>query len=76
MATGASIFVGLFICIAMAVASYMFSPKGPNQILWRSSLILAIVSCYLMWAITFLAQLNPLVAPNRIDLRVPSGHEI
>ncbi|KAL1901639.1 H(+)-transporting V0 sector ATPase subunit e [Ceratocystis pirilliformis] len=76
MATGSCIFIGLFICAALAVAAYLFAPKGPNQILWRSSLILAIVSCYLMWAITFLAQLNPLVAPNRIDLRVPSQHDI
>ncbi len=37
--------------------------------LWRSSLILAIVSCYLMWAITFLAQLHPLIRPKRHDLR-------
>ncbi len=37
--------------------------------LWRSSLILAIVSCYLMWAIAFLAQLHPLIQPKRSDLR-------
>ena len=37
--------------------------------LWRSSLLLAIISCYLMWAITFLAQLHPLIAPRRGDLR-------
>lgn len=37
--------------------------------LWRSSLILAFVSCYLMWAITFLSQLNPLIEPRRSDLR-------
>lgn len=37
--------------------------------LWRSSLILSIVSCYLMWAITFLAQLHPLIVPKRSDLR-------
>lgn len=37
--------------------------------MWRSSLILAIVSCYLMWAVTFLAQLHPLIVPKRSDLR-------
>jgi V-type H+-transporting ATPase subunit e len=52
---------------------------------WRSSLILAFASCYLMWgtilsiennelrlmsvAITLLAQLNPLVEPRRGDWR-------
>ncbi|KAF5009183.1 hypothetical protein FDECE_4584 [Fusarium decemcellulare] len=40
-----------------------------NHRLWRSSLILAIVSCYLMWAITFLAQLHPLIAPRRSGIR-------
>ncbi|KOS21483.1 V-type proton ATPase subunit e [Escovopsis weberi] len=54
MAQGYSVFVGLIVIAAM---------------LWRSSLILAIVSCYLMWAITFLAQLHPLIQPKRSDLR-------
>lgn len=29
----------------------------------------AIVSCYLMWAITFMAQLHPLIAPRRTGIR-------
>jgi V-type H+-transporting ATPase subunit e len=37
--------------------------------LWRSSIILSIASCYLMWAVTFLAQLHPLIEPRRSDLR-------
>ncbi|CAI4219875.1 unnamed protein product [Parascedosporium putredinis] len=40
-----------------------------SQLIWRSSLILALICCYLMWAITYLAQLHPLVAPKRSDLR-------
>jgi len=69
MANGYSIFIGLFVIVAMCIAAWVFSPKGENQVLWRSSLILAFVSCYLMWAITFLSQLNPLIEPRRSDLR-------
>ena len=69
MANGYSIFVGLVVIVALCLASWFFSPKGENQVLWRSSLILTIISCYLMWAITFLAQLNPLIEPRRSDLR-------
>jgi len=69
MAQGYSIFIGLVVIAALCVASWFLSPKGENQVLWRSSLILAIISCYLMWALTFLAQLNPLIEPKRSDLR-------
>ncbi|KJZ78107.1 V-type proton ATPase subunit e [Hirsutella minnesotensis 3608] len=69
MASGYSIFIGLIVIGALCAASWFLAPKGPNQVLWRSSLILSIVSCYLMWAITFLAQLNPLIVPKRSNLR-------
>ncbi|KAK7423780.1 H(+)-transporting V0 sector ATPase subunit e [Neonectria magnoliae] len=69
MAQGYAIFVGLAFIAVLCAASWFFAPKGENQVLWRSSLILAIVSCYLMWALTFLAQLNPLIQPRRSDLR-------
>ncbi|KAG8419202.1 H(+)-transporting V0 sector ATPase subunit e [Metarhizium acridum] len=64
-----AVFIGLVIIVALCVASWFLAPKGQNQVLWRSSLILSIVSCYLMWAITFLAQLYPLIEPKRNDLR-------
>ncbi|KAJ4314126.1 H(+)-transporting V0 sector ATPase subunit e [Fusarium piperis] len=69
MAQGYSIFIGLVVIVALSVASWFLAPKGENQVLWRSSLILAIVSCYLMWAIAFLAQLHPLIAPRRTGIR-------
>ncbi|KAG9257540.1 ATPase, V0 complex, subunit E1/e2 [Emericellopsis atlantica] len=69
MAQGYSIWIGLAVIVALCVASWFLSPKGENQVLWRSSLMLAIISCYLMWLITFLAQLHPLIAPRRSDLR-------
>ncbi|EEU34172.1 uncharacterized protein NECHADRAFT_50214, partial [Fusarium vanettenii 77-13-4] len=64
-----AVFIGLVVIAALCVASWLLAPKGENQVLWRSSLILAIVSCYLMWAITFMAQLHPLIAPRRTGIR-------
>ncbi|KXJ85832.1 ATPase, V0 complex, subunit E1/e2 [Microdochium bolleyi] len=75
MATGFSIFIGLAVVVAMCVAAWFLSPKGENQTTWRSSLIIAFISCYLMWAITFLAQLHPLIVPKRNDLRKEFVHE-
>ncbi|KAL4807044.1 ATPase, V0 complex, subunit E1/e2 [Aspergillus unguis] len=69
MANGWSLIIGLIVVVAAAVAAWVFSPKGDNQTLWRSTLILSIASCYLMWAITFLAQWHPLIAPKRADIR-------
>lgn len=40
-----------------------------NNRTWRSSLILAFASCYLMWFVTFMAQLHPLIEPRRNNLR-------
>ncbi|KAI8654948.1 hypothetical protein NCS57_01242300 [Fusarium keratoplasticum] len=69
MAQGYAVFIGLVVIAALCVASWFLAPKGENQVLWRSSLILAIVSCYLMWAITFMAQLHPLIQPRRTGIR-------
>ncbi|KAG6017735.1 hypothetical protein E4U54_004266 [Claviceps lovelessii] len=69
MAQSYAVFIGLAIIIALCAVSWFAAPKGENQVLWRSSLILSIVSCYLMWAITFLAQLHPLIEPKRNNLR-------
>ncbi|KAK9596405.1 H(+)-transporting V0 sector ATPase subunit e [Aspergillus fumigatus] len=69
MANGWSVIVGLVIVVLAALAAWIFSPKGENQTLWRSTLILSLASCYLMWAITFLAQWHPLIVPKRSDIR-------
>ncbi|KAL4979970.1 ATPase, V0 complex, subunit E1/e2 [Aspergillus recurvatus] len=69
MANGWSLIIGLIVVVAAAVAAWVLSPKGENQTLWRSTLILSIASCYLMWAITFMAQWHPLIAPKRADIR-------
>ncbi|ORX35670.1 ATPase, V0 complex, subunit E1/e2 [Kockovaella imperatae] len=62
------VFVGLVIA-AIAAAAWFLTPRGKNQVLIRSSVTLTLICCYLMWAITYLAQLHPLIAPRKSDLR-------
>ncbi|KFX87197.1 hypothetical protein O988_01449 [Pseudogymnoascus sp. VKM F-3808] len=69
MAGSWSIFIGFVVIVLASVAAWFLSPKGENQTVWRSTLILSFASCYIMWAITFLAQLHPLIVPKRSDLR-------
>lgn len=54
-----AIVVVLMICVAL------FTPKGPNQAVIRTALMLTLATCYLLWMITYLAQLHPLIAPVR-----------
>ncbi|KAK7463411.1 hypothetical protein VKT23_006764 [Stygiomarasmius scandens] len=64
----ASILPVLFVLVVvvglMALAA-LFTPKGPNQVVIRTSLMLALAACYLMWMVTYMAQLHPLIAPQR-----------
>jgi len=69
MANGWSLFIGLAVIIILGVVGYLFSPKGENQTIWRSSILLTLACTYLMWALTFLAQLNPLITPQAADFR-------
>ncbi|KAF1819676.1 uncharacterized protein K489DRAFT_434388 [Dissoconium aciculare CBS 342.82] len=69
MANGWSLIISIIVIVAICVAAWFFSPKGENQTIWRSTVILSVVSCWLMWAITFLAQWHPLIVPERSDLR-------
>ncbi|KAI0405005.1 ATP synthase subunit H-domain-containing protein [Xylaria palmicola] len=75
MAQGYSVFIGLVVVAAMCVAAWFLSPKGENQTTWRSSLIIAFVSCYLMWFVTFMAQLHPLIEPRRSNIKEGFQHE-
>ncbi|KAI9824081.1 MAG: H(+)-transporting V0 sector ATPase subunit e [Thelocarpon impressellum] len=69
MANGWSIIIGLVFVVLASLVAWYFAPKGENQTVWRSSLVLTFASCYIMWAITFLAQWHPLIVPKRHDLR-------
>ncbi|EDO18810.1 hypothetical protein Kpol_1028p86 [Vanderwaltozyma polyspora DSM 70294] len=58
-----------FVIVSLASALFwVFAPKQ-NQTVWRSTVILSLAMMYLMWAITYLCQLHPLVQPRRSDLR-------
>ncbi|KAF2264076.1 hypothetical protein CC78DRAFT_517516 [Lojkania enalia] len=69
MANGWAPFIGLIIVAVFCAGAWFGSPKGENQTVWRSTLMLSAVAMYLMWVITFLAQLNPIIAPIRYDIR-------
>ncbi|RIA95921.1 V-type proton ATPase subunit E [Glomus cerebriforme] len=58
------VWVGCAIAGLVAL-SYIVVPKGPNQTTIRTSLILSFICTYLMWAITYLSQLHPLIVPRR-----------
>ncbi|KAF2002287.1 hypothetical protein P154DRAFT_521106 [Amniculicola lignicola CBS 123094] len=73
MANGWAPFIGLIVLAIVVGAAWFLSPKGENQTIWRSTLILSAVSMYLMWAITFIAQLHPLISPINLKIRV-EGH--
>ncbi|AMD19879.1 HCL272Cp [Eremothecium sinecaudum] len=61
--------VATFLSVSLAsVVFWVFAPKE-NQSVWRSTVILSIAMMFLMWAITYMSQLHPLVAPRRSDLR-------
>ncbi|WVO18350.1 V-type proton ATPase subunit E [Cryptococcus depauperatus] len=54
---------------AVGAVGWFIVPKGKNQTLFRSSLLLTLTCCYLMWAVTYLCQLHPLITPRRSDLK-------
>ncbi|EGE08188.1 hypothetical protein TEQG_08784 [Trichophyton equinum CBS 127.97] len=74
MANGWSVIVGLVFVVLANSLAWVFSPKGESRPVWRSSLILGFTFCYLMWAVTFLAQLHPLFVPKSSDRRPHHAH--
>ncbi|KJA16509.1 hypothetical protein HYPSUDRAFT_147658 [Hypholoma sublateritium FD-334 SS-4] len=60
----ASTFPVLFMLVvtaALMTVAALFTPKGPQQVTIRTSLMLALAACHLMWMVTYMAQLHPLV---------------
>ncbi|KAL1753183.1 ATP synthase subunit H-domain-containing protein [Schizophyllum commune] len=72
----ASIFPVVFwlvIVVVLMACAALFTPKGPQQVVVRTSIMLALASCYLMWMITYMAQLHPLICAWHVLLeKTPS----
>ncbi|QLG71379.1 hypothetical protein HG535_0B04210 [Zygotorulaspora mrakii] len=58
-----------FLVVSLVSAVFWVAAPKKNQTVWRSTVILTLAMMFLMWAITYLSQLHPLVAPRRSDLR-------
>ncbi|GAV54446.1 hypothetical protein ZYGR_0AL01780 [Zygosaccharomyces rouxii] len=61
--------VATFLLVAILSTIFWFCAPKQNQTVWRSTVILSMSMMFLMWAITYLCQLHPLIAPRRSDLR-------
>ncbi|KAH9856583.1 ATPase, V0 complex, subunit E1/e2 [Lenzites betulinus] len=57
----------LILAILAGSVGWFATPKGGNQTLIRTSILLTLACCYLMWMVTYLAQVHPLERP-RISL--------
>ncbi|ORY82605.1 ATPase, V0 complex, subunit E1/e2 [Protomyces lactucae-debilis] len=65
--SGLTVLLVAAVIAALCAVCYVFSPKGDNQTVWRMTSILTLVSMYLMWMLTYMAQLHPLVAPRKAN---------
>ncbi|KAF7322616.1 hypothetical protein HMN09_00040100 [Mycena chlorophos] len=70
MATVLPILFLLAIVAALMTCAALFTPKGPNQVVIRTGIMLSLAACYLMWMVTYLAQLHPLLRALRGYLRL------
>ncbi|KAK0545724.1 H(+)-transporting V0 sector ATPase subunit e [Tilletia horrida] len=69
MASGSTVIWVLIAAVIAGSAGFLATPKGPNQVLIRTSVVLTLSCTYLMWFIIFMAQLNPILQPRRSDIR-------
>ncbi|RDB25916.1 V-type proton ATPase subunit e [Hypsizygus marmoreus] len=69
MASILPVFFVLVVVIGLMACAALFVPKGPQQMVIRTSLLVALAACYLLWMVTYLAQLHPLVAPVRSKVK-------
>ncbi|KIM27554.1 hypothetical protein M408DRAFT_71003 [Serendipita vermifera MAFF 305830] len=67
--SGFLVLIALAIVSGLGIIGWFATPKGNQQTLARTMIILTLACCFLMWSITYLAQLHPLIAPKRGDVR-------
>ncbi|KAF8071785.1 ATPase, V0 complex, subunit E1/e2 [Lyophyllum atratum] len=53
----------LVVVVAIMTCAALFTPKGPNAVVIRTSIMIGSAAFYLLWMVTYLAQLHPLIAP-------------
>lgn len=63
-----TVLIVFVVVAALCGLTWVAAPKQDRTV-WRSSIILGLSMCFLMWAFTYLSQLHPLVTPIRSDLR-------
>ncbi|KAG1744037.1 ATP synthase subunit H-domain-containing protein [Suillus paluster] len=61
MASVFPVIFALVIVLGLMTCGFFFVPKGPQQTTIRTGIMLTFASCYLMWMITYMAQLHPLI---------------
>ncbi|PAV16250.1 v-type proton atpase subunit e [Pyrrhoderma noxium] len=65
MASIFPVYAILVIVLGLIAASWLATPKGPHQTLIRTAISLTLTCCYLMWMVTYMVQLHPLLSPKR-----------
>ncbi|KAG1808396.1 ATP synthase subunit H-domain-containing protein [Suillus subaureus] len=58
----------LAIVLGLIACGYLFVPKGTHQTTIRTAIMLTLASCYLMWMVTYMAQLHPLISKSSNSL--------
>ncbi|KAF7424150.1 H(+)-transporting V0 sector ATPase subunit e [Pleurotus ostreatus] len=66
--SGFPVILLLVVTLGVMTSAALFTPKGPHQVTIRTAIMLTVAACYLLWMVTYMAQLHPLVAPRRSPL--------
>ncbi|TPX43086.1 hypothetical protein SeMB42_g02737 [Synchytrium endobioticum] len=62
---GVVVLLSMFVVAALGTAGFYFIPKSAEQLVHRTALVMTLVCCWLMWVITFMAQMHPIIRPER-----------